>query len=199
MTTEDTMTTLAQEHSHSACYFGDRPHWLIAYAKHRDSDTITRSNWDSFVQALGGESETVAIERSSHWAVGWVDYLIVDPEDAERVALAEELRSSLEDYPVLDDMALSNLEYDEYCENWQNFGASDFCDTLKREFGLSDAAADLLSEADQDTLREWFESLITSGEYYIAEDDSVYPNVSSAVFHCQRDDMASFLRKLRAS
>lgn len=190
------MQTMRQEHSSNAAYWGERDGWLIAYAQHRDSDTITRSNWASFVKALGGESDTVAIERSNHWAVGWVDYLIVDPQDLERVKLAEELRSRLEDYPVLDEMEWSKLEWNEYLDGWKDYGASDFVRGLKSKFGLSDVAEELL---DQDgELQSFFESLIPSGEYYIPEGSGVSLQIDYAVDRCTRSILAAKLRSLRS-
>lgn len=186
---------MAQEHSLDAAYFGDRAEWVIAYAQHRDSDTITRSNWAVFLAALGGESDTVAIERSTHWAVGWIDYLIIDPSDTERVGLAERLREKLEDYPVLDEMEWSNLEWDEYLDAWSQWGRSDFVRALKREFGLSDAAVDLLDEAED--LQAFYEANIPSGEYYIAEGSGVSLNTDYAAKRCSRIAMGQYLRQLR--
>lgn len=194
-TAEQKLSTLREEHSNSAAYWGDRPDWLIAYAQHRDSDTITRSNWASFLEALGGESDTVAIERSSHWAVGWVEYLVIDPADTERVKLAEELRESLEDYPVLDEMAWSDLEHEEYTEAWQDYGRGDFLRGLRRKFNLSDVAEELLDQDEE--LQSFFESLIPSGEYFIAEGSGVSIQTRYAVDRCDRDAIAARLRSLR--
>jgi hypothetical protein len=191
------MQTVDQEHSHSAAYWGEYGHWLIAYAQHRDSDILTRANWASFVEALGGESDTVAIERSNHWAVGWVEYLIVDPSDTERVKLAEDLREKLEDYPILDETAWSNLEWDEYTEAWQDYGKSEFVRALRKKFSLSDVAEELLDQDEE--LQEFFESLIPSGEYFIAEGSGVSVQTSYAVDRCDRDTLAAYLRKLRAA
>lgn len=192
-----TMSTVRQEHSSNAAYWGEREEWLIAYAQHRDSDTLTRSNWAAFVEALGGESDTVAIERSNHWAVGWVEYILVDPQDTERVKLAEELREQLDDYPVLDEMGFSNLEHEEYQEAWQDYGRSDFVRGLRKKFNLSDAAEELLDQDEE--LQAFFESLITSGEYYTAEGSGVSVNLDSALWRVSRGTLGAHIRKLRAS
>lgn len=196
--TQTSMTTLRDEHSRDAVYFGDRPDWLIAYAQHRDSDTITRTNWAAFIDALGGESDTVAIERSSHWAVGWVEYLVINPDDTEKVKIAEELRERIETYPVLDEFALSALEHEEYQDSWRDYGASDFVRSLVKEFGLSDAARELLDDCDGDALQEFYESNIPSGEFYTPEGSGVRLNIDYAVRHCTREAMAAFLKQLRS-
>ncbi len=113
----------------SSAYFGERGEWLIAFAVHRDSDTITRSNFRCAEKALRalltvkewqGEFTPIQIERFNHWAVGWVDYLIVDPACTEAVQTAEEMRASVEDYPLLNEEDHSALEQEEADEMWRN-------------------------------------------------------------------------------
>jgi hypothetical protein len=141
-TTETTMTTMRREHSRDAAYWGDAGDWLIAYAMHRDSDALARSNFRCFKQALDalpevkewqGEFTPVQIERSSHWAVGWVDYIVVDPACKATVELAEQLREKLENYPVLDDDDFSREESDEAHEIWQNcYDAQERIDYIRK-------------------------------------------------------------------
>jgi hypothetical protein len=106
------LMTMTEAHSRNASYSGDRGDWLIVMARNRDSDALARSNFDAALARL--EGPTVAVERSSHWAVGWVDYLIVDPSDTERVMKAMDMLRGLEEvYPVLDDDLFSQYEFEE--------------------------------------------------------------------------------------
>jgi len=100
-------------------YWGEREGWLIALSVHRDSDALDRSNWGVITKDVlsvpdSGENDLgdAAIEGASHFLVGWVDYLLVRPGTpaAER---ALEWRERLEDYPVADEMHMSELEWDE--------------------------------------------------------------------------------------
>lgn len=103
----------------SSAYWGERGDWFIVSAQHRDSDCLTRSNFCSFQKLLGDEG--TAVESFNHWAVGWVEYLLIDPTQTELVALAEKTREKLEDsYPVLDENDFSELEMDEANETWKN-------------------------------------------------------------------------------
>jgi hypothetical protein len=63
------------------------------------------------------DDEGWAIERFGHWAVGWVEYLLVKP-GTEAEAVAEKLLARLEDYPILDEMHFSQLEWDEATDYW---------------------------------------------------------------------------------
>lgn len=113
------LVTIRGAHSHNACYYGDHPDWLIAAARTRDADVLDESNFDATVRAMVGPSgEDWDIERSSHWAVGWVDYLIVRPgSDCETVAL--DIARRLEDYPVVDDELMSEYEWRDCVQAWE--------------------------------------------------------------------------------
>ncbi len=89
--------------------------WLILYTQHRDSDILTRSNWEVLVEDLGEGCETMS---ASHWAVGWVEYLLINPDDSEAVRRAEDWECVLADYPVCDDEHYSNMETKEADEFW---------------------------------------------------------------------------------
>jgi hypothetical protein len=97
-------------------YWGERGEWLVCTGRHRDSDALEESNFRVLLKRLGDESDTVAIERESHWAVGWVEHLLISPADAERVAIVETARDDLEQYPVLDDEDFSIVEHDRFWE-----------------------------------------------------------------------------------
>lgn len=99
-------------------YWGEHQGWLIARAQHRDSDALDRSNFRVFVERMEDVDPTgkhYAIERASHWAVGWIEYLLVEPDSACEVE-ANENRAALAEYPVLDDEDWSNEEYAEALE-----------------------------------------------------------------------------------
>jgi hypothetical protein len=113
----------------SYAYWGERGDWLIAAAVHRDSDCLCRSNFRCVERALkslpevkgwSGEFTPVAVERFTHWAVGWVDYLVVDPSCSAAVAETERIREALEDYPVVDEEDFSNLEHEDADLTWKN-------------------------------------------------------------------------------
>lgn len=110
------MNTIAESHRQSnGAYFGDFPAWLVAYAIHRDSDCLERSNYEELKErflAVSPENEQWTIETSSHWLVGHIEHLIVAPDsECERIAL--DAIEALENYPVLNEERYSEMEYNE--------------------------------------------------------------------------------------
>lgn len=116
MRTFDQMHDDCNRAGHPCGYWGENGAWLVVAGRHRDSDSVEESNFRSMLRDLGGEGEFVAVERENHWAVGWVEHLLLHPDATELVAKAEEWREGLEDYPVYDEEDWSKLEWDSFHE-----------------------------------------------------------------------------------
>ena len=114
--------------------FGEvnRREYYVALGRHRDSDTLTESNWRVLLKMLGGESETVLIIRDSHWAVGWVEAIYIHESDTARCEIADRQLQRLEDYPVLDEEDWSALQWDLACEYWQRASVRERVDWCQR-------------------------------------------------------------------
>jgi hypothetical protein len=107
-------------------YFGaEWSEYFVFLGQHRDSDSLTRSNFICGLKALGGESETIRVIRESHWAVGWVEWIAIHESDAAALSAASEIAENLEDYPVVDEMHWSDLEYEEAAEFWNSLSPRD--------------------------------------------------------------------------
>jgi hypothetical protein len=111
----------------------------VVVSQHRDSTALTRSNYtriyaDVIAKAielgqpagididpeLPNDQQWVYSFRASHWAVGWVEYVILRkaaPDDL--VTYVGEIRAALDDYPVYDEDHFSNLEHEEAEEYWR--------------------------------------------------------------------------------
>lgn len=111
-----TLTPIRGSAAESFAYYGDREGWLIGLAVHRDSNTIDRSNWRVIVPPmLADHPEDAAVERMRHWAVGWVDYLLVRP-DTLAADKATEWAERLARYPLADEDDWGELEWaEEWC------------------------------------------------------------------------------------
>lgn len=176
----------------------DRQSWLVVpVIQTRDSGPFELSNFAAALALLGGESETVEVHRFGHWGPGWYEIIIVAP-DSPQAKIAEDIEQRLQDYPLLDEEDCSRREWEDYEQSWQDWAARDFRRGLIKEFGLhSKPAESAIDDCDNDTLREFYEQLTPSGEYYICESSGVSILVSHAVERCTRDDLAKFLRSVR--
>lgn len=98
---------------------------------HRDSDVLARSNWEVISKDMTERfDDDVHIHGSRHWAVGWMDQLAVrvhlypHPYVGTVVSPAfqaiVEWQEKLEEYPVADESAYSEMEYDEALETLEN-------------------------------------------------------------------------------
>lgn len=98
---------------------------------HRDSDVIERSNWEVISKDMTERfGDDVHIHGASHWAVGWIDqlavrvYLYPHPYVGRVVSPAfqaiVEWQEKLEEYPLADESAYSEMEYEEALETLEN-------------------------------------------------------------------------------
>ena len=125
------LVPLSEHFKHSSAYWGEKSDWLVCYVTTRDADCLARSNFRCFVQMLGGKktdgakgsqeiSEFVAIEEASHFACGWIQYLIIHPAAADLIAKAAAALEELDGYPVLNEEDFSEVESEEAAEVWKN-------------------------------------------------------------------------------
>lgn len=103
-------------------YFGETwpDYYSAGVGQSRDSDALERSNFACMLKELGGESETVLVIRESHWAVGWVEWIAIHATEDKALAIADEIKGKLEDYPVVNEDHWSGLECEEANEVWTN-------------------------------------------------------------------------------
>ena len=128
--------------THPDCYAGATwEEYYVLLGRHRDSDSISRSNFTVALKRLGGESETVIVARASHWAVGWVEELLIHESDSKAIAQGNAILAKIEDYPVLDEEAHSQLEWDEAAEYWERSSVSNRLEMIQRAGGISIFAA----------------------------------------------------------
>jgi hypothetical protein len=101
-------------------YFGDLDvgnTWAHTLSVHRDSDLLGQSNWEVILKDMEEKfPKDVTEERASHWAVGWIDKLMVRMLDDDGcVTPAGEAilawKDALEDYPIADESHHSEKEF----------------------------------------------------------------------------------------
>ena len=99
----------------------DQQDWLVVVGRNRDSDVLNKSNFHSALRELGGESDTVQIVRFGHWGPGWIELILVDPQDEQRREIAESIEASLADYPILDESDFTERETEEADRIWRDW------------------------------------------------------------------------------
>lgn len=178
--------------SSPAAFIPDQSDWIVApVSRTRDSGALDQSNFEAALAMLGGESDTVEVHRFGHWGPGWFEIIICAPEHEGALY---DMERALADYPLLDEEDFCNREHEEYMESWGNGAQYDFSREVERAFRnegaeLSDLAIDVLQSVDTETIAQFHESLIPSGEYY----NEGWPCIRYSVESMTRRDLARFL------
>jgi len=85
-------------------------------ARTRDADALEAANFNATLKRLGGESSCVAVEEMGHWACGWVQYILVKPTARAKLRIARDIKTKLEDYPVVCEETFSEEENNRFME-----------------------------------------------------------------------------------
>ena len=112
------------------------PEYFVFLGQNRDSDALTRSNFECGLEALGGESETVLVIREGHWACGWVEWIAIHESDEKALREADELAAALTDYPIVNESHFSELEWTEANDYWESLSLRERIE-LCSEAGIS--------------------------------------------------------------
>ncbi len=96
-------------------------------SQNRDSGILQKVNFKIATDHIMGasEHEETAVHRFGHWACGWYEILLIHPGDIEALKVAASLASSLANYPILDEGALSWAEFEAASETWEQMYLAD--------------------------------------------------------------------------
>ena len=84
----------------------------------RDSGLLETSNWEVGLAEFKQFDSGWEVFGFGHWAVGWIDELMVHEDAPEAVLiLAANIHGQLEAYPILDEEDYSNREHEAAVEN----------------------------------------------------------------------------------
>jgi len=123
---------------HPSDYWGHSPDGdYVLYSRSRDSEILHNTNYELILQELLDISDPDKEEmeaygdcvydfRANHWAVGWVEYIILRYNSPDVVIIrAAEIVEALEDYPVVDEMAYSDAQTEAMNDYWTQASLSD--------------------------------------------------------------------------
>lgn len=182
----------------SGAFLDDRQDWLVVpCSRTRDTGPFEESNFDAALKLLGGESETVEVHRFGHWGPGWFEIIIVAP-DSEAASKAEDIESSLENYPLLDDEDMSRREYDGFLESWDSWAARDF-----RKFLVKNHSCRFCGGTGYRRIRPWGEvpcGMCEAAENIVDEVDSdkllaFYMDHASEPYYCESSGVTMTFRQ----
>jgi hypothetical protein len=113
--------------------------WMIASVggTHRDADVVEASNHYTVADMLKEVDPDYAAHdwiTCSHWAVGWVQHLIVDPSNEAILRAVGEIGCALSEYPILSENRHSQLEMEWHEEGKCGEGCSR-CEAEKQDAG----------------------------------------------------------------
>jgi len=97
-----------------SCYFGENGEWYVLFNYFRDADMIDMANLEYIRSFFDMNHVDIAIERASHWAFGWIEYILINPDNTEFVRAAQSIQDRLKDYPLFDDEIYSRLQWEQY-------------------------------------------------------------------------------------
>jgi hypothetical protein len=124
---------------HDFTYWGelDLDVWGFApIGKHRDSDLLALSNFDTALKELRKVSgKSVQVMHTNHWAVGWYDHIMVRVTAKQTMQKLLDIVHALDDYLVLDEEDLSRREYEQACDAYDRWARYDVA-KLAEERGI---------------------------------------------------------------
>lgn len=139
-------------------YMGETyENYYVFLGQNRDSDVLVRANFQSVENALSNVWDTLDSERldrwsaehedepmwlnarASHWAVGWVEAIMIHEEAYELLQEADKIAAAIDVYPVIDDELYSKMEHEEVV------------DTLENVYGLNKLGVQLYFEEVRDS------------------------------------------------
>lgn len=114
-------------------YMGTRwDDYYVGPARTRDSEVLEQSNFDVTLRELGGESDPeVVVAGTNHWAVGWVDRILVHKDAYDKLRILDAIAEKLEDYPVLDEEDFSEREWKEREDSFESWGRKEIEDIFE--------------------------------------------------------------------
>lgn len=114
------------------------PDYYCGPGQHRDSSILEKCNFSVALDRLGGESKSVIVTRCGHWAVGWVEQILVHKRAKAKLKILDAIMGQLNDgYPVLDDSEYSDAQQEYLDETFDQF-KDDFKEEVLKALGIEE-------------------------------------------------------------
>lgn len=161
-----------QKWEHPESYAGFNPVGdYVVYTRNRDSTILENCNYELIFDELkklctddwpenpdieSGKENYVYDFRAGHWAIGWVEYLLVRQDAPDNIKqLAGEIVCALSYYPIYDDEYYSYRRDEEITEYWDKIGLREKIDWCKEsDISIFSARSDDIPEKVYDAMCE---------------------------------------------
>lgn len=95
--------------------------YYVFMGKNRDSDAYTRSNFECALKQVEPllkpkKYENEGVIRDSHWACGWIEYILIHSKNKKALEVAEKIAQDLDQYPLVDESHACDLENTEFID-----------------------------------------------------------------------------------
>jgi len=109
----------------------------LVYSRHRESGLLERANFEAILRELGKSDDgklplDVHVVRDRDPLVGWVEHIMIYPDEKELCQKADKILEDLKDYPVVNEDLYSEMEFEEASEIWESLDAEDRAWYLER-------------------------------------------------------------------
>lgn len=172
-----------------------RQGWRVVITRTRDSGCVARSNFEAMSALLSDispEGKGWEVHRMGHWGPGWVEVLLVNPNQKNLCEEVGHALARLEDHPVLDGDVLAELETEVISENWRWYRER-FRADLAAYLQLQPSTSEWLSEKGVDLWplyeRHADDTIVTDEDDVLFDDD--------AAAHVTRAELAALIRAAR--
>lgn len=151
-------------------YYGFSPDGdYLIYSRHRDSTILENCNYYGILSDLQEKAKEYGDEghdengepfiydwRASCSMFGWHDYIMVSQSAPDELKqFAGEIYCSISDYPIYNEMAYSEAQYNAVCEYWESEsiqGRIDLC--VENGYSIFASRSDSIPESVFDSLMD---------------------------------------------
>ena len=173
--------------------FEDKWGWIVVEIEGNREDCLrAQSNFTVAMRILGEESDKVEICYFGGWSRPCNEIIIVHPDLHDK---AQDIAGALADYPVLDDMHFSELEYEAAYEDWGSAygGQYYFAEFLAEEYELDPTTKEFLQ--DSDVAEDMFELSQECDCTYYSDNEGIKWDYRD--YGLDRDKLAKAIMKMR--
>ena len=116
--------------------------YLVApVSQSRDADILDESNFSivwKTLEKLSTDKYPVDIHHFGDWMCGWFDLILIHPKNQLAISAAENFKSGMEDYPILDEHDYTEREHELFGAAYEDYGKSELRESIENEIDIED-------------------------------------------------------------